>query len=112
MSNKGINTLSIDLPGHGASSGKGLDSIKKMGSWIIQLMDELNINSSIIAGHSMGSLIAIETAKQGKNKIKGFTNIQYKNSVKEALQDLKLQENDIVIITGSLYLAGEVLNLN
>jgi len=47
-----------------------------------------------------------------KNKIKGFTNIQYKNSVKEALQDLKLQENDIVIITGSLYLAGEVLNLN
>ena len=47
-----------------------------------------------------------------KNKIKGFKNIKYKNSVKEALESLELKENDIAIITGSLYLAGEVLNLN
>ena len=47
-----------------------------------------------------------------KNKIKGFKNINYKNSIKEALNSLDLKENDIAIITGSLYLAGEVLNLN
>ena len=47
-----------------------------------------------------------------KNKIKGFENIQYKRSIKEALDSLELKENDIAIITGSLYLAGEVLNLN
>ena len=47
-----------------------------------------------------------------KDKIKGFKNIKYKNSVKEALASLELEENDITIITGSLYLAGEVLNLN
>ena len=47
-----------------------------------------------------------------KNKIKGFENIKYKNSVREALESLELEENDITIITGSLYLAGEVLNLN
>ena len=47
-----------------------------------------------------------------KNKIKGFKNIKYKNSVKEAIESLELKENDIAIITGSLYLAGEVLNLN
>ena len=50
--------------------------------------------------------------KDLKNKIKGFKNIKYKNSVKEALKSLDLKENDIAIITGSLYLAGEVLNLN
>ena len=41
-----------------------------------------------------------------------FKNINYKNSIKEALVSLDLKENDIAIITGSLYLAGEVLNLN
>jgi len=50
--------------------------------------------------------------KDLKNKIKGFKNVKYKNSVKEALKSLDLKENDIAIITGSLYLAGEVLNLN
>ena len=52
------------------------------------------------------------TGKDLKNKIKGFKNIKYKNSVKEALASLDLKENDIAVITGSLYLAGEVLNLN
>ena len=47
-----------------------------------------------------------------KNKIIGFNNVNYQKSVLEALQSLKLQEKDIVLITGSLYLAGEVLNLN
>ena len=47
-----------------------------------------------------------------KNKIKGFKNINYKNSIKEALNSLDLKENDVAIITGSLYLAGEALNLN
>ena len=47
-----------------------------------------------------------------KNKISGFDKISYKNSIEGALKALKLQENDIILITGSLYLAGEVLNLN
>ena len=47
-----------------------------------------------------------------KNKISGFDNINYKKSILEALKSLKLQEKDIILITGSLYLAGEVLNLN
>jgi dihydrofolate synthase/folylpolyglutamate synthase len=47
-----------------------------------------------------------------KEKIKDFENINYKNSVKEAIRSIDLQENDIILITGSLYLAGEVLNLN
>jgi dihydrofolate synthase/folylpolyglutamate synthase len=47
-----------------------------------------------------------------KEKIKNFSNIKYKNSVEEAISSIKLQKNDIILITGSLYLAGEVLNLN
>jgi dihydrofolate synthase/folylpolyglutamate synthase len=47
-----------------------------------------------------------------KEKISNFSNIDYKNSIENAISSIKLQENDIVLITGSLYLAGEVLNLN
>ena len=47
-----------------------------------------------------------------KEKIKNFENINYKNSVEQAINSIDLQENDIILITGSLYLAGEVLNLN
>ena len=47
-----------------------------------------------------------------KSKINNFSNIQYKSSIEEAISSIKLEENDIVLITGSLYLAGEALNLN
>jgi len=47
-----------------------------------------------------------------KKKITNFHNIKYKNSVEEAISSIKIQENDIILITGSLYLAGEILNLN
>jgi len=44
-----------------------------------------------------------------KNK---FPKAEFRSSIQEAINKLNLQENDIVLITGSLYLAGEVLNLN
>ena len=47
-----------------------------------------------------------------KEKINNFSNIKYKKSIEEAISSIKIQENDIVLITGSLYLAGEILNLN
>ena len=47
-----------------------------------------------------------------KEKIKNFKNINYQKSIEDAITSINLQENDIILITGSLYLAGEVLNLN
>ena len=50
--------------------------------------------------------------KELKNKIKNFKDIKYQSSIEEAIKSIDLKENDIILITGSLYLAGEVLNLN
>ena len=47
-----------------------------------------------------------------KKKIKTFKNIKYQNSIEEAIVSIDLKTSDIILITGSLYLAGEVLNLN
>ena len=35
-----------------------------------------------------------------------------KKNIEQAIKSIPLKENDLVIITGSLYLAGEMLNLN
>ena len=50
--------------------------------------------------------------KTSKKKINNFSNIEYKDSLENAISSIKIQKNDIILITGSLYLAGEVLNLN
>ena len=50
--------------------------------------------------------------KELKNKLNSFSNINYKESIEEAIKSIPVKENDIILINGSLYLAGEVLNLN
>ena len=50
--------------------------------------------------------------KDLKDKLNFFKNVNYKQSVEEAISSIPAKENDIILITGSLYLAGEVLNLN
>ena len=50
--------------------------------------------------------------KDLKKKISSFYQVKYKSSIEKALKSLKLGNNDVVLITGSLYLAGQALNLN
>ncbi len=50
--------------------------------------------------------------KDLKNKLNNHTNIQYKENIFEAIKSIPVNKNDLILITGSLYLAGEVLNLN
>jgi len=50
--------------------------------------------------------------KELKDKLNSFSNINYKESIEDAIKSIHTKENDIILITGSLYLAGEVLNLN
>ena len=52
------------------------------------------------------------SGKELKKKLKSTQNVQYKKNIKQAIESIPLKENDLVIITGSLYLAGEMLNLN
>ena len=50
--------------------------------------------------------------KELKQKLNEFFEINYKESIQDAIKSISLSNNDIILITGSLYLAGEVLNLN
>ena len=50
--------------------------------------------------------------KDLKNKLNKFPNLNYEKSVEDALKKISTDRDDLILITGSLYLAGEVLNLN
>ncbi len=52
------------------------------------------------------------SGKKLKEKFKNVLNVKYEKNIENAVKSLSLKENDILIITGSLYLAGEILNLN
>ena len=52
------------------------------------------------------------SGKDLKDKFKTIPNVQYKKNIKEAIQSISFEENDLLVITGSLYLSGEFLNLN
>ena len=52
------------------------------------------------------------SGKKLKEKFQNVFNVKYENNIEKAIKSLSLKENDILIITGSLYLAGEILNLN
>ena len=45
-------------------------------------------------------------------KLNKYPNVSYKKSIEEALISLNPEKDDLIMITGSLYLAGELLNLN
>ena len=60
----GYNVFAIDLPGHGRSEGPPLESVEACARWIWQWLDTAGVHDAAVAGHSMGSLIALDAASQ------------------------------------------------
>jgi len=52
------------------------------------------------------------SGKDLKEKFKSIPNVQYQQDIKQAIKSIDLKEGDLLLITGSLYGAAEVLNLN
>ena len=47
-----------------------------------------------------------------KEKFKNIPNVNYKESIEEAIKGINISQGDLLLVTGSLYLCSEVLNLN
>ena len=66
---QGYNLIVPDLPGHGASAGEVPESIEAMAEWVLELLDVVidsvpgaSATDIRLAGHSMGSLVALQAA--------------------------------------------------
>ncbi|MBL8327479.1 MAG: alpha/beta hydrolase [Rubrivivax sp.] len=61
LAHHGHAVLAVDLPGHGRSEGPPL-GVPEAADWICALVDAAGLSRVALAGHSMGSLIALEAA--------------------------------------------------
>jgi len=52
------------------------------------------------------------SGKDLKDKFKDVPNVKYQENIEQAIKSIDIKKNDLLIITGSLYLCSEVLNLN
>ena len=69
----GHGVLAPDLPGHGRSSGPPLSAITDMADWTCALLDAAGAAKAWLVGHSMGSLIALETAARHPARVSALS---------------------------------------
>jgi pimeloyl-ACP methyl ester carboxylesterase len=72
LAHHGRNVLALDLPGHGRSDGPALDSVAAMAEWVLRAASAAGMERFRVAGHSMGALIALETAARGAARIEAL----------------------------------------
>jgi pimeloyl-ACP methyl ester carboxylesterase len=68
----GRGVLAVDFPGHGRSDGPPLSSIAAMAEWTVSLIAAAGLPNAALVGHSMGGLVAIETAARFGDKVRAI----------------------------------------
>ncbi|MBW1702253.1 MAG: alpha/beta hydrolase [Deltaproteobacteria bacterium] len=67
-----VNTLALDLPGHGDTAGQGKSSVDEYASWLGEILGTLFHEPVFLMGHSLGGAIVQETALSHPNLLKGL----------------------------------------
>ncbi len=72
LAHKGRRVLALDLPGHGRSEGEAIADVPAMADWLARFLDAAEVETACVAGHSMGSLIAIEFASRHADRVRSL----------------------------------------
>ena len=67
-----LNTLAIDLPGHGNTTGNAENTIGDYAKWLIKTLDAFSSRQPYVMGHSMGGAIVQEAAFLSPSLMKGI----------------------------------------
>ncbi len=62
----------VDLPGHGASTTSALSSVSSYADWLSRHIRSDQPGPITLVGHSMGSLVALETAALNPDMVSGL----------------------------------------
>ena len=86
----GFNVLAVDLPGHGRSKGEALATVEAMSGWLLAVLDAAGVASAALIGHSMGSLIALQTAYKAPQRVShlALLGTTYPMKVSDALLEM------------------------
>ena len=69
LAHHGWNVLALDLPGHCRSAGEPPASVEQAADFVLALMDAAGLEQAALIGHSLGSLIALETASKAPQRV-------------------------------------------
>ncbi len=117
------NTLILDSshnPGGSKALNEFLQTLNCKKHVIIGMMENKDHEKFFSYFKDISSLTVVDIPNQInaisgiklKEKLKNISSLNYKESIEQAIKSLRLERNDIVLITGSIYLAGEVLRIN
>ena len=65
-----VNTIAIDLPGHGKSSGPGLDRVEDYSAAVADFIETAGIPAPIPCGLSIGGAIVLQLILEHKTRFK------------------------------------------
>jgi pimeloyl-ACP methyl ester carboxylesterase len=68
----GYRMMAMDLPGHGKSTGRGLQSIPDYAEHILQWMKSMFLPRAVVVGHSMGGAIALQLGLDHPERVLGL----------------------------------------
>lgn len=90
----GFGVLAVDLPGHGRSKGAPLATVEAMADWLLALLTAAKVTRATLIGHSMGSLIALETAFRAPQQVARLALVAtaYPMKVSDALLDAAIND--------------------
>ena len=99
IAHHGFGVLAVDLPGHGRSEGEPLMTVEAMADWLLALLDAAGVKQAALVGHSMGSLIALETAFRAPDRVSrlALVGTAYPMKVSNTLLEASLNEEQRAI---------------
>lgn len=68
----GCRVYALDLPGHGKSGGRGQQTISTYARVVLEWLDEIEAEQTILIGHSMGGAIALTLALEAPERVCGL----------------------------------------
>jgi len=71
LAHHGYGVLALDLPGHSRSAGPALASVEAIADRVAEGLSASGAQRLLLVGHSMGSLIALETARRLPDRAAG-----------------------------------------
>ncbi len=68
----GYRTFTLDLPGHGKSEGRGLQSVADYTASVLDFLNAAGLSRPVVAGHGLGGAIALSMADRHPERVAGI----------------------------------------